>query len=147
MSLRLCLAAAAFALAATAPGHTQPGGGAPKTQAQAPEQVPPPIVSMTRHAGTFGGQRIAYRATASETYLKAPDGTPKASIFSISYVREGPADPNRPVTFLFNGGPGSGSLWLHMGAFGPKRVAIPSDARDDSGPPYPLLDNPAACST
>ena len=46
------------------------------------------------------------------------------------------------MTFLFNGGPGSGSVWLQMGAFGPKRVAIPSDARDDGAPPYPLLDNP-----
>lgn len=104
--------------------------------------VPEPAVSTTRHTGTFGGQRIAYTATASETYLEAVDGTPKASLFSISYVKDGPRDPNRPVTFLFNGGPGSGSLWLHMGAFGPKRVAIPSDARDDGGPPFPILDNP-----
>ncbi len=48
------------------------------------------------------------------------------------------AIPSRPVTFLFNGGPGSGSVWLQMGAFGPKRVAIPSDARDDGAPPYPM---------
>jgi carboxypeptidase C (cathepsin A) len=48
------------------------------------------------------------------------------------------------VFFLFNGGPGSGSVWLQMGAFGPKRVAIPSDARDDGAPPYPLLDNPGS---
>jgi carboxypeptidase C (cathepsin A) len=53
-----------------------------------------------------------------------------------------PRDTSRPVFFLFNGGPGSGSVWLQMGAFGPKRVAIPSDARDDGAPPYPLLDNP-----
>ena len=46
------------------------------------------------------------------------------------------------MTFLFNGGPGSGSVWLQMGAFGPKRVAIPSDARDDGAPPYPMVDNP-----
>ena len=52
-----------------------------------------------------------------------------------------PRDPNRPVTFLFNGGPGSGSLWLHMGAFGPRRVAIPSDGTDDGAPPYPIVDN------
>ena len=104
--------------------------------------IPPPNVSVTRHTGAFGGQRVAYTATAGETYLKAADGTPRAAIFSVSYVKAGPRDPNRPVTFLFNGGPGSGSVWLHMGAFGPKRVAIPSDATDDGGPPYPLLDNP-----
>ena len=107
-----------------------------------PAAIPPPNVSVTRHSGTFGGARIAYTATAGETYLKAADGTPRAAIFSVAYVKQGPRDPNRPVTFLFNGGPGSGSVWLHMGAFGPKRVGIPSDARDDGGPPYPLLDNP-----
>jgi carboxypeptidase C (cathepsin A) len=100
-----------------------------------------PVVSVTRHSGTFGGQRINYTAIAGETFLKAEDGTPRAAIFTTTYLKE-PRDPNRPVTFLFNGGPGSGSVWLHMGAFGPKRVAIPSDARDDAAPPYPLLDNP-----
>src|SRR5688572_422731 len=132
----LALAAAAFAV----PARTQAPPAAPAAK-EDPKPVPPPTISTTRHTGTFGGQRIAYTATASETYLKAEDGTPKASIFSISYVRE-PRDRSRPVTFLINGGPGSGSLWLHMGAFGPKRVAIPSDARDDGGPPFPILDNP-----
>ena len=105
------------------------------------EDIPPPTVSATRHKGNFGGQAVAYTAIVGETYLKAEDGTPRASIFSTSYIRDG-NDPKRPVTFLFNGGPGSGSVWLHMGAFGPKRVAIPSDAKDDGGPPYPILDNP-----
>jgi carboxypeptidase C (cathepsin A) len=109
--------------------------------AAAAEPVKPPTVSVTRHSGTFGAQRISYTATAGETYLKDKHGTPKAAIFSVAYVKEG-RDPNRPVTFLFNGGPGSGSVWLHMGAFGPKRVAIPSDARDDGGPPFPIVDNP-----
>ncbi|HEY1146340.1 MAG TPA: peptidase S10 [Allosphingosinicella sp.] len=103
--------------------------------------IPPPNVSVTRHKGVFGGQAISYTATTGETYLKAEDGTPKAAIFSTSYVKDG-KDPNRPVTFLFNGGPGSGSVWLHMGAFGPKRVAIPSDGRDDGAPPFPIVDNP-----
>jgi carboxypeptidase C (cathepsin A) len=106
-----------------------------------PADIPAPMVSVTRHSGQFGGVSVSYTATAKETYLKAEDGTPKASIFSTSYVKDG-ADPKRPVTFLFNGGPGSASLWLHMGAFGPKRVAIPSDARDDGAPPYPIIDNP-----
>ncbi|GAB4130038.1 MAG: peptidase S10 [Rhodothalassiaceae bacterium] len=91
--------------------------------------------------GTFNGKRIDYVATASETVMKDADGKEKAAIFSISYVAKD-RDATRPVTFLFNGGPGSASLWLHMGVFGPKRVAIPSDARDDGAPPYPILDNP-----
>jgi carboxypeptidase C (cathepsin A) len=141
MIARPTTAALAAALALAAPAYTQGAGAPPPKEKEADKPVPPPTVSVTRHSGVFGGQRIAYAATAGETYLKAEDGTPKASLFSIAYVKE-PRDPNRPVTFLFNGGPGSGSLWLHMGAFGPKRVAIPSDARDDGGPPFPILDNP-----
>jgi carboxypeptidase C (cathepsin A) len=110
-------------------------------KAKGPPADRDPIVSVTRHSGTFGGQRVSYTATTGETFLRAEDGTPRASIFSVSYVRE-PRDPSRPVTFLFNGGPGSGSVWLHMGAFGPRRVAIPSDGTDDGAPPYPIVDNP-----
>jgi carboxypeptidase C (cathepsin A) len=135
---KILLTASLLALSAAAPGQN---ASAPAAANDADTAVPAPSVSITRHSGTFGGQRMSYTATASETYLKAADGTPKASIFSIAYVKE-PRDPKRPVTFLFNGGPGSGSLWLHMGAFGPKRVAIPSDARDDGAPPFPILDNP-----
>jgi carboxypeptidase C (cathepsin A) len=135
------LALAALALAQPAAAQPSPAGKPVEADAKEAKPVPTPTISITRHSGTFGGQRINYVATASETYLKDKDGTPKASIFSVSYVKEG-RDPNRPVTFLFNGGPGSGSVWLHMGAFGPKRVAIPSDARDDGPPPYPILDNP-----
>ena len=111
-----------------------------KPAAEKPADSSPPIISVTHHSGTFGGMRVNYTATARETYLKAEDGTPKAAIYSTAYIKEG-AEPNRPITFLFNGGPGSGSLWLHMGAFGPKRVVIPSDARDDGAPPYPIIEN------
>lgn len=100
-----------------------------------------PQVRTRDMVGTFGGQRVSYRATIAETVLEADDGKPEAVIVTTSYVKQ-PRDTARPVFFLFNGGPGSGSVWLQMGAFGPKRVAIPSDARDDGAPPYPLLDNP-----
>jgi carboxypeptidase C (cathepsin A) len=100
-----------------------------------------PQVRTTRHSGVFGGQKMSYTATIGETILKGEDGTQKAAVVTTSYVKE-PRDPSRPVTFLFNGGPGSGTVWLQMGAFGPKRVAIPSDARDDGAPPYPIVDNP-----
>lgn len=114
---------------------------APADAARPASEIAAPMISVSHRTGTFGGISVSYSATAKETYLKADDGTPKASIFSTSYIKDG-NDPNRPVTFLFNGGPGSGSLWLHMGAFGPKRVAIPSDARDDGAPPYRITDNP-----
>lgn len=132
----------ALLLSGAAVAQTPPAKAADKAEAPA---IPPPVVSTTRHRGMFGGESVAYRAVAGETYLKDKEGTPLAAIFSTAYIKEGVADPTtRPVTFLFNGGPGSGSVWLHMGAFGPKRVAIPSDAKDDGAPPYPIVDNPNA---
>jgi len=137
---------AAFAASLAGAGHAQDRRGPPPPAASGPPEgdapaIPPPVVSVTRGSGTYGGVRVAYRATAGETYLKDKDGHPLAAITSYAYVKEGPVDPRRPVTFLWNGGPGSGSLWLHMGAFGPKRVVIPSDAKDDGAPPYPVIDN------
>ena len=122
-------------------GFAQPPAATEKAAPKGPPADREPNVSVTRHSGVFGGQRINYSATAGETFLRAENGTPRAAIFSVSYVAE-PRNPNRPVTFLFNGGPGSGSVWLHMGAFGPRRVAIPSNGTDDGAPPYPILHNP-----
>jgi carboxypeptidase C (cathepsin A) len=130
--------ALALALAAS-PALAQDKAG--KDDKPAKVETVVPQVHTTRLSGSFGGQKVNYSATIAETIIAAEDGTQKAAIVTTAYVKE-PRDPSRPVTFLFNGGPGSGSVWLQMGAFGPKRVAIPSDARDDGAPPYPLLDNP-----
>jgi carboxypeptidase C (cathepsin A) len=104
--------------------------------------TPAPKSFESKHTGTFNGVQVAYIATVAETILENDKHEPEASLFSIAYVKDDVEDfDQRPVTFLWNGGPGSASLWLHMGAFGPKRVDVPSDARDDGGPPYGLLDN------
>ena len=98
---------------------------------------------MTSHSGVFGGQTVAYTATAGETYLLDDEGKPTASIFSFAYTKDGGEKPReRPVTFVWNGGPGSSSVWLHMGAMGPRRVDVPSDATDPGPPPYDVEDNP-----
>ena len=90
---------------------------------------------------TVNGQRIRYTATAGETFLRDADGNPTAAIFSTTYIADGTTDPRtRPVAFVFNGGPGSASLWLHMGVFGPQRLALP-DAVDDGAAPYDLVEN------
>ena len=136
MHLTSSLAALALAFSATI-AHAQDEPKKKDEAAEAP--VPAPNVSVTRHKGMFGGKAISYTATTGETYLKDKDGKPLAAIFATSYVKDG-GDGKRPITFLYNGGPGSGSLWLHMGAFGPKRVVLP-DAQDDGAPPYPLVDN------
>jgi carboxypeptidase C (cathepsin A) len=138
--LRLLLAAASVAVAASvAPAQEEPAAGAP-------DAADPPRRSFrTNHVAEFHGTRVAYEAIAGETILEDGEGKEQAAMFSISYLKEGIEHPEeRPVTFLWNGGPGSSSVWLHMGAFGPLRVDVPSDARDDGGPPYRLLPNPGA---
>ncbi|MDE1147097.1 MAG: peptidase S10 [Azospirillaceae bacterium] len=100
----------------------------------------PKRVSVDR-SGTFNGKRVDYTVTAGETFLKDDKGDAVASIFSVAYTKKGASPGTRPVTFLYNGGPGSASLWIHMGVFGPKRVVIPADAENPGPPPYPIVDN------
>src|SRR5262245_29750458 len=77
---------------------------------------PAPKSFQSQHVGTFNGVQVAYTATVSETILENDKHEPEAALFSIAYVKDGVEDPaERPVTFLWNGGPGSASLWLHMG--------------------------------
>src|SRR5262245_26950414 len=133
-------AAALFVCAAALPN--QKPADAPKEATPTPKPVPSPRSYVTRHSARFGGDLVAYTATAGETYLQDDKGEPKASIFSFAYVRDGVKDAAaRPVTFLWNGGPGSSSIWLHMGSMGPRRAAVPSDAQDDGPPPYLVEDN------
>ena len=69
------------------------------------------------------------------------DAPPTASMFYVAYFKKGADSTTRPITFLYNGGPGSSTVWLHMGAFGPKRVATPGDTHLPAAP-YKLQDNP-----
>ncbi len=111
---------------------------------QREEKKLPPVednISQTKHSVRIAGQEIKYAATAGTLVLRQEDGTPRANIFYVAYTRDDATEPTqRPITFTFNGGPGSSSAWLHMGAFGPKRVRM-----DDEGfplpPPYRLVDN------
>jgi carboxypeptidase C (cathepsin A) len=119
-----------------------------KTDSAAPEQpapAAPPRRFETRHSGTFHDAFVEYRCVAAETHLEDAEGNPRASIFSFSYLADSKAPADRPVTFLFNGGPGSASLWLHMGAFGPRRIVVPSDATPAGAGPYTVIDNPLCC--
>ncbi|HVQ29800.1 MAG TPA: hypothetical protein VMV21_09485 [Vicinamibacteria bacterium] len=111
-----------------------------------PEVKPaPPQVFVSHHSGRFGAETVAYTATAGETHLLDDKGEPKASFFTFAYVKDQVKDPaTRPVTFVWNGGPGSSSVWLHMGSIGPRRVVVPSDAKDDGPPPYRFEDNLAS---
>lgn len=102
----------------------------------------PPRRFETSHHGRFHGVELAYRCVAAETPIADAAGKPRASVFSFSYLAECDDPARRPVTFLFNGGPGSASLWLHMGVFGPRRIIVPGDARAAGVAPYRVEDNP-----
>lgn len=85
---------------------------------------------------------MPYIATAGTLVLKKDDGKPWASMFYVAYTRDDVTDVSkRPITFCFNGGPGSSSVWLHLGALGPKRVEMGPDG-EAPAPPYRLIDNP-----
>jgi carboxypeptidase C (cathepsin A) len=127
---------------ATAGRAAEEGGGdkPDKPKAEAP---PEPRKFTSEHRLQAGGTDITYTATAEDVYLEDADDKPTATFFTISYVKKGVARPeDRPVTFVFNGGPGSASIWLHFGLVGPRLIDIPSDASDPGGPPYKLKDNP-----
>jgi carboxypeptidase C (cathepsin A) len=113
----------------------------------AAEKTPPPPpdaqdqISTTQHTVTIGGAAINYTARSGTMILKDDEGKPRASFFFTSYTKDGADPARRPITFTFNGGPGSSSVWLHMGAFGPKRVNYLDDAGHAAKPPYRLVDN------
>ena len=120
-------AIAAFALAAPA-----------MAQDEAAEE---PRVYESRGQVTINGERVRYSVTAGETFLVDEEGNPSAAIFATTYIADGYSDPTtRPVAFVFNGGPGSASLWLHMGVFGPQRIALPN-AQDDGAAPFDIVEN------
>lgn len=98
---------------------------------------------ITKHKGVFGGASIDYTTTAKETFLTNKEGDSIATFWSVAYTKNNLTDvTKRPVTFVFNGGPGSASMWLHMGFFGPKVVKVDSDAKNDDGAaPYNLVNN------
>jgi carboxypeptidase C (cathepsin A) len=97
---------------------------------------------VTRHQGVFNGVSVSYTATVAATEVADAEGRPAARIVSTAYIADSEPGPTaRPVMFVWNGGPISPSVYLHMGAFGPKRVAFPDDLSADVAA-APLVDNP-----
>ena len=103
---------------------------------------PAPKPSTTHHKISIGDKQMEYAATAGYLMLKEDGGGTKAEMFHISYVKwDGGVDTKRPVTFVFNGGPGAASVWLHMGGVGPRRVAMTDDGMAPK-PPARVVDCP-----
>lgn len=119
--------------------------GAVKLHASRPSPEPPtPFVARsfaTDHTETFGGRTLTYRATAADTVFTNADGKPAATMFSFSYM-ETPVRPEKPVLFVYNGGPGSSSIWLHMGMLGPRRIVYEDPIHPRTVPPFTVEQNP-----
>ena len=131
-----------YAPCATAQAPDAESTKAPETKPAA-EATPPPKEesSVTEHSIRMGAQTIAYKATAGTILLKDDEGKPNASMFYVAYTRSDLKDPSqRPLAFLYNGGPGSSSVWIQMGAFGPRRVDT-ANAEPTPPPPYQVVDN------
>jgi carboxypeptidase C (cathepsin A) len=107
-----------------------------KTPSQEFSQVP----SITKGNVTIKGKTIPYTATTGFMNITDDNGTVKATMFYVAYVRSDMPSEKRPITYAFNGGPGSSSVWLHMGALGPKRVVL-TDKGDMTKPPGNMVDN------
>jgi carboxypeptidase C (cathepsin A) len=142
-AVALLLCGQATSVAAQEPSKdTKPAADAKAGEAKPSEANPPKEETfVTDHTIRIGGQAIAYKATASTILLKDDKGEPTALIYSTAYTKNDVKDfSQRPIAFIYNGGPGSSSIWLHMGAFGPRRV-VNSNAGFTPPAPYKLEDN------
>jgi len=164
---RLCcatlLSAASAVSIAAAAERSSSGDAADAKPPVAPESESPRFLhdehQVSRGSMTIGGRSIAYQAEAGVmvVHLKdpldddpppprdersgpPPPQPPEASMSYVAYFRGDKEDSHRPITFLFNGGPGSSTVWLHMGAFGPKRVVTADDSHSAAAP-YRVIDN------
>ena len=108
------------------------------------QQIPVPVTSktsVTTHQVTIGGKQLPYTATAGYLPIVNDAGETEAEIFSVTYSAAGPqGGKRRPLLFIFNGGPGAASVWLHLGALGPRRVEMLPDGNMPA-PPFRLVDN------
>jgi carboxypeptidase C (cathepsin A) len=118
-----------------------PGDAASATKADVSIPVPPEATSVTRHSIRLDGKKIDYSASTGNLLLRNNAGEAEASVFYVAYTADTKNPGTRPITFMFNGGPGAGSVFLLMGSFGPKRAHTSSPAITAPAP-YVLADNP-----
>jgi carboxypeptidase C (cathepsin A) len=108
--------------------------------AAAPDALPARV--ETRHTIALEGRPLDYRAVAETIGLTTPKGEPAASIYTVSYLADRPDGARNPVAFVFNGGPGAASVYLHLGALGPRILETPATGAVPP-PPVHLVDNPS----
>src|SRR5712691_10473628 len=142
LTVLLALALSMTAIAAGVCAQDQVAKPADKPADAAAAAPPKEESSVTDHSIKIGGQTIPYKATAQTILLKDEKGEPTALLYSTAYTRSDVKDPSqRSVAFLYNGGPGSSSVWLHMGSVGPRRV-VTGNAGITPPAPYKVTDNP-----
>ncbi|MEE8104629.1 MAG: peptidase S10 [Planctomycetota bacterium] len=123
--------------AAKKKGEAKPQAAASDVDASEPVAMPAPVT--TAHESRY--HSLKYRATAGTLPLQKEDGTKRADVFYVAYERADVTDSTqRPLTFVFNGGPGSSSVWLHLGTVGPRRVQTADDGHP-LPPPGRVIDN------
>ena len=124
-----------------------------KLESSMPESFKPEE-KQSEGSVTIGGQKIDYQAMAGTLVVHAKgwddvpqnadkdakEGPAEASMFYVAYFKKGAKQTERPLTFVYNGGPGSSTVWLHMGAFGPRRV-VTAEGSHSAGAPYPMVNN------
>ncbi len=142
LSMLLALALSMTAIAARARAQDKDAKPADKPAEAAPAAPPKEESSVTDHSIKIGGQTIPYKATAATILLKNEKEEPTALVYYTAYTRSDLKDlSQRPIAFVYNGGPGSSSVWLHMGSFSPRRViTVNADATPPA--PYKLSENP-----
>jgi carboxypeptidase C (cathepsin A) len=129
----------ALFLMQAAPPADAPKPSEAKPAEKTPEKEEAPVV--THHEIRVGAKTLKYTATTGLLPLRDAKGETEAHIFFIAYTLDGASDTaHRPLMFSFNGGPGSASVWLHLGALGPKRVVMQPDGHMPA-PPFHLVDN------
>jgi carboxypeptidase C (cathepsin A) len=138
--LALCATIVALSLAALAASDNKTP---PKESAEHSADAGKDTLKTTPHSIALGGGTIAYEATAGTLVVQEEDVKHKANVFFVAYTKCQVSDlSQRPIAFAFNGGPGSSSVWLHMGLLGPKRIDLGGEAAPVA-PPYQLVDNEA----
>jgi carboxypeptidase C (cathepsin A) len=112
-----------------------------KADKERPEPAPVEKAVTTSHSVQIGGRNIGYKATAGTLIIRDGKGKPDANVFYVAYTADAEKNSTkRPVTFLYNGGPGSASIWLHMGSFAPVRI-VTASPEATAPAPYQLVPN------
>jgi carboxypeptidase C (cathepsin A) len=140
----MCALSAIAQEAPSSPASDEPDGSSPPVseRPEKPKKIDSDIATapvkearvVTHHSVTVGGKAISYEATAGTLTIRNDLGKPTASMFYVAYVMDKDQGEHRPVTFFYNGGPGSASLWLHLGSFGPVHVLTDSPEATHGAP-------------